>query len=387
MKLGDRDRVSLALVGDVLLAALFTLTAQLDVWVRHTVTGPQLTNAAILAFVAPPLAFRRTRPSAAVAVTAAAIAVQAVVVGEPPSGFLYAGPVLIGSYSLGVHAPACRRALAALAALVIGYGVTAIYWTGGQGLVVTDVLWSLAPVAPWFVGRFVRRRRLEAAAEAQREGAERERERHRLAALEDERSRMARELHDILAHSVSVMGVQAGAAEEMLARDPERARPLLQSIQQTSRDSVAELRRLLGMLRAQELGPELAPQPGLDQLDTLVARMHDSGLPVELRIEGTAHPLPPGVELTAYRVVQESLTNALKHARPSTVEVAIDYRPSRLVVRVTNDGVVRPRNGDGHGLIGMNERVSLYGGRLDAATRADGTFRVHAEIPVEPVGA
>jgi signal transduction histidine kinase len=198
---------------------------------------------------------------------------------------------------------------------------------------------------------------------------------------------MARELHDILAHSVSLMGVQAGAAEQVLAQEPERARPMLHSIQQISRDSVAELRRLLGMLRAAELGPELAPQPGLDQLDALLTRMREAGLPVELHIEGRAHPLPAGIELTVYRVVQEALTNALKHARPSQVDVVVRYGPTQLQLFVGNDGVSLGGNGGGHGLIGMQERVSLYGGRLDAGSHADGEFRVHAEIPLEAAPA
>jgi signal transduction histidine kinase len=164
---------------------------------------------------------------------------------------------------------------------------------------------------------------------------------------------------------------------------------VLRSIQQTSRDSVAELRRLLGMLRAEELEPERAPQPSLDQLNALVSRMSEAGLPVELQIEGARHPLPAGVELTAYRVVQESLTNALKHARPSRVEVVIRYEPAQLDVLVGNDGVspLAHGNGSGHGLLVMNERVSLYGGRLDAGVTTAGTFRVHAEIPFETAPA
>jgi DNA-binding NarL/FixJ family response regulator len=171
---------------------------------------------------------------------------------------------------------------------------------------------------------------------------------------------MARELHDVLAHSVSVMGVQAGAAEEVLARVPERARPVLRSIQRISRDSIGELRRLLGMLRSDELEPSTAPQPRLDQLDGLIERMRRAGLPVALRITGSRHVLSAGVELTAYRVVQEALTNALKHARPSHVDVVLSYSPDRLEISIDNDGPCAAGNGTGQGLIGMNERVSRY---------------------------
>jgi len=365
-----------------LLAAVFTAAAELDVWVRHTVSGPRLTNALLLAFVAPPLVVRRRWPCSAVLVTAAAIALQAVVVGKPPSGFLY-WPILILSYSLGAYASASKRALAALAALAVAYGVVIGYAFSGSAFNVTAIPWMLASLAPWLLGRYMRGRRERAAALVAGERREREREQQRLEALEREQARMARELHDILAHSVSLMGVQAGAAEEVLAREPERARPMLRSIQQTSRDSVAELRRLLGMLRAPELEPERAPQPGLDQLGLLVGRMREAGLPVELLVEGDAHPLAAGLELTAYRVVQEGLTNALKHARPSHVEIVIRYGNGRLGVSVENDGVTTAGNGSGHGLIGMNERVTLYGGTLRAGLRPGGGFCVEAEIPLE----
>jgi signal transduction histidine kinase len=387
-------RISRSHLGDLALAAAFATVAELDVWVRGTVAGPRLENALLLPLVALPLAWRRRRPCAALTVTAAAIAAQALLVaGHPPSGLLYAGPILLGAYSVGAHAPWSRRAFAALAALAVAYDVVYLNAQGGLSgsfnAVVGALVWLLLPTGAWLVGWYMRRRRREAAAVVETVRVEREREQQRLAALEQERGRMARELHDILAHSVSLMGVQAGAAEEVLTSDPERARPVLRSIQQISRDSVAELRRLLGMLRAEELEPERAPQPSLDQLNALVMRMSEAGLPVELQIEGARHPLPAGVELTAYRVVQESLTNALRHARPSRVEVVVRYAPSQLDVLVRNDGVSHFANGDGggHGLLGMNERVSLYGGRLEAGVAGEGTFRVHAEIPFETAPA
>jgi signal transduction histidine kinase len=382
--------ISRSLMGDGALAAAVTAVAELDVWVRGTVAGPRLENALLLAAVALPLAWRRRRPCAALVVTAAAIAAQTLLVaGHPPSGLLFAVPILLGAYSVGAYAPWSWRAFGALAALAVAYDV--IYVNGQGGLtgsfnaVAGDLVWLLLPTGAWLAGWYMRRRRQKAAVLVEVVRAERAREQERLAALEQERGRMARELHDILAHSVSLMGVQAGAAEEVLALDPERARPVLRSIQQTSRDSVAELRRLLGMLRAEELEVERAPQPGLDQLDALVGRMQEAGLPVELTVERSAHPLPAGVELTAYRVVQESLTNALKHARPSRVEVVVRYGRARLDVLVRNDGVSPAVNGNGsgHGLIGMNERVTLYGGRLEVGATSASEFRVHAEIPLE----
>jgi signal transduction histidine kinase len=387
-------RLSRSQLGDIALAAAVLAVAELDVWVRGMVAGPRLENALLLAPVALPLICRRRWPCGALAVIASAIAAQALLVaGHPPSGLLFAVPILLGAYSVGAYAPWSWRAFGALAALAVAYDV--IYANAQGGLsgsfnaVAGDLVWLFLPTGAWLGGWYMRRRRREAAALVETVRVERAREQQRLAALEQERGRMARELHDILAHSVSLMGVQAGAAEEVLARDPERARPVLRSIQQTSRDSVAELRRLLGMLRAEELELERSPQPGLDQLDALVARMREAGLPVELSVEGSTHPLAAGVELTAYRVVQESLTNALKHARPSRVEVVVRCGPAQLDVLVRNDGVSpgSDGNGSGHGLIGMNERVSLYGGRLEVGATSDREFRVHAEIPLETAPA
>ncbi len=158
---------------------------------------------------------------------------------------------------------------------------------------------------------------------------------------------------------------------------------MLRSIQQISRDSIGELLRLLGMLRSDELEPPTAPQPKLDQLDGLIERMRDAGLPVALQITGSPVVLSPGVELTAYRVVQEALTNALKHARPSCVEVVLSYRRDCLEISIDNDGTLVAGNGSGHGLIGMNERVSLYGGTLTAAPGPQGGYHVAARLPLE----
>jgi signal transduction histidine kinase len=244
-------------------------------------------------------------------------------------------------------------------------------------------MWLVLPLSMWLLGHHVRGRRLSAGAAAEQMRVERDREQRRLEALERERARMAWELHDILAHSVSVMGVQAGAAEEVLGRDPERARPALRSIQEISRDSIGELRRLLGMIRSDELEPSTAPQPRLEQLGALVGRMRQAGLPVALQITGTRRVLSAGLELTAYRVVQEALTNALKHARPSHVDVGLAYSPDYLEISIDNDGPIVAGNGSGQGLTGMNERVSLYGGTLVAAPNPQGGYHVAARLPLE----
>jgi signal transduction histidine kinase len=177
--------------------------------------------------------------------------------------------------------------------------------------------------------------------------------------------------------------VQAGAAEDLLDRDPQRARQPLLAIQGTGREAVAELRRMLGLLRREAAAPALMPQPGTAQLHELVAQMDAAGLPVRLQVAGTPRPLPPGIELAGYRIVQEALTNALKHAGPASATVSLRYDEQALEIEVVDDGRGGTVNGRGHGLIGMRERTALYRGELDAGPRPEGGFGVRVRLPVE----
>jgi signal transduction histidine kinase len=209
------------------------------------------------------------------------------------------------------------------------------------------------------------------------------------AAVSQERTRIARELHDVVAHSVSVMVVQAGAAEDLLSRDPQRARLPLQTIQETGRQAVADMQRMLGLLRGGSSDQGLAPQPGTEQLSELVDNMAEAGLPVQLRIEGRRRPLPAGVELAAFRVVQEALTNTLKHAGPAHADVLITYDDDALELQVRDNGNGAAANGSGgttpgHGLIGIRERVAIYGGQVEAGPAKDGGFAVQARLPLDP---
>ena len=208
------------------------------------------------------------------------------------------------------------------------------------------------------------------------------------AAVAGERARIARELHDVVAHSVSVMVVQAGAAEEVLGADPAKARGPLRSVQDTGRQALVELRRLLGVLRTDDSEAALAPQPGLDQVALLAAQVREAGLAVELCVDGARDGIPAGVDLAAYRIVQEALTNVLKHASAAHAVVRVGYRPGIIELEVLDDGH-GPRgvpgngsSGTGQGLIGMRERASLYGGALAAGPRAEGGFAVRARLPV-----
>jgi signal transduction histidine kinase len=216
--------------------------------------------------------------------------------------------------------------------------------------------------------------------------AEREREERATAAVSEERARIARELHDVVGHSVSVMTVQASAVRRLLRPEQQRERDALLIVEQTGREALAEMRRMVGVLRRPEEAPALAPQPSLEHLDGLVAQAREAGLPVELRIEGEPVQLPAGLDLTAYRLVQEGLTNAMKHAHAERTQVVVRYGDNDIEVTVSDDGR-GTLGGDGaasggHGLVGMRERVSVYGGELEAGPRPGGGYRLRARLPV-----
>jgi signal transduction histidine kinase len=203
-------------------------------------------------------------------------------------------------------------------------------------------------------------------------------------AVTEERARIARELHDIIAHSVSVMVVQAGAAEQVVERDPGQAATALRAIGTTGRDALIDLRRLLGLLRRDEMPAALAPRPGLADLPALADQVRAAGLPVSVSVPSDAVTLPAGVDLTAFRVIQEALTNSLKHAGEASAAVTVRYAPEALEITVsdTGAGVASVAGEPGHGLAGMRERVSLYGGQLDAGPAPSGGFRVSARLPL-----
>jgi signal transduction histidine kinase len=224
------------------------------------------------------------------------------------------------------------------------------------------------------VGRTVRgwREKSVALERANRELAE--------AAVAIERGRIARELHDVVAHNVSMMVVQAGAAERVLAGEQPHVRDALAAISDTGRQTVDEMRTLLGVLRA---SAPLAPQPGLADLEELVDGVREAGLPVTLRIEGSPRPLPQAADLSAYRIVQEALTNALKHAGPARADVVVRFEAGAVTLEVRDTGMGAGQGGGtGHGLVGMRERVAMFGGELDASPAPEGGFAVRARLPV-----
>jgi signal transduction histidine kinase len=273
-----------------------------------------------------------------------------------------------------------------IAGLGIAYGTVAVVgWNDSKTSVGEYVSVSLLVAVVWVAG-FAASRKLDEVAEV-RERAERfERERGERAreAVAEERARLARELHDVVGHSVSVMTVQASAVRRLLRPDQKKEREALEVVEQTGRQALAEMRRLVGVLRRPEEAPALAPQPSLEHIEKLIAHVRESGLPVELRVEGTPAQLPAGLDLTAYRFVQEGLTNALKHARADQAQVLVRYGDGEIELEVADNGTGGgDGSGEGHGLVGMRERVAVYGGELEAAPRPEGGFRLRAKLPVE----
>lgn len=290
---------------------------------------------------------------------------------------------LIVAYSTAAHTEGSDH-LAAVALAVF----FAVVWVAGSlalgasnGNTIPAVL--LAAVL-WLIGRAVHRREAQVEVLDHRaKQLEREREEKVRALVAEERTRIARELHDVVAHSVSVMVVQAQAGPR-LADDPQRTAITFESIESSGREALVELRRLLGILRTGDKQLAVGPQPGLASLDALVEQVRHAGLAVELRVGGEQAPLSPGLDLSAYRIVQEALTNTLKHAGAAHAEVVVRYRPSEIELEILDDGSGAPSsaNGAGHGLIGMRERAALYGGHLDVGARPEGGYSVHATLPL-----
>jgi signal transduction histidine kinase len=291
-------------------------------------------------------------------------------------------PPFLAFYALAAHANR-RTALVAGVAGLVALIAPVLYETDyGFAPFVFHVL--VFPAA-WVLGDNLRTRRAYLTAlEERAQRLERERDDEARRAVAEEQARIARELHDVLAHNVSVMVVQAAAGRDVFDSRPAQAREALRSIEQTGRSALQELRCLLGAVRSRDA--EMTPQPGLARLPELVEQVRAAGLAVDLRVEGEPHPLSAGVDLAAYRVVQEALTNTIKHGHASIADVRVHFDGDRVELVVSDDGVGSTANGSngGHGLIGMRERVALYGGELETVTRPEGGFLVRASLPADP---
>jgi signal transduction histidine kinase len=358
---------------DLAVAALLTPAAQLEVWLG-TSAGSHRVVAALVALVATTsIAVRRRYPTLVGIVVPMLYAFELGFWGDPQIVLASVG-YFCALYALAVWTPPRRFALG-LVFLVAGFLVTSF---GPKGSPQNSVLFSVVTLIVLLLVRRVlgdRERRAQL--------AERERDLAAREAVVEERARIARELHDAIAHNVSMMVVQAGAERRVLDGTNGSTKEVLVTIERIGRGALTEMRRLVGMLRS-DAGDPLAPQPGLDDLPTLVERVRAAGLPVELRVEGERRELPVGIELSAYRIVQEALTNALKHAGRAQASVHVRYGRDSLELEVVDDGAgaQAPVASGGHGLVGMRERVALYGGRLDAGRRPTGGFSVRVLLPV-----
>jgi len=331
------------------------------------------------------LVWRRSRPIPVLALVAAVDVVQ-IVADIPANTLIYV--TLIATYSVAAYASRRQAIVAVLAALVAIISALFSPFATVEGGVVEVVAWFTAAAV---LGDNIRTRRAYVAAVEERAARlERERDAQAQIVAAAERTRIAREMHDVVAHSLSVMVAQADAAAYVFTTSPDQARGAIDTVADTGRQALAEMHRLLGVLRSTDAAGDLAPQPGVEQLDWLIARTQSAGLPVTLSVEGTPVPLSPGLSLTVYRIVQEALTNTLKHAGPAAAAtVKVRYLADEVEVDITDNGhLARPRtdplvpNG-GHGLTGMRERTAVYGGSLQVGPLAGSGWRIHARLPLE----
>jgi signal transduction histidine kinase len=378
------DAILASLIGAASLAAVFV--ASQSEKLHQLRTGPwDIVRVIAIVAACAAMPWRRLRPKAVLATTTAAVALL-IIIG-------FRGPVLIiapiAVYTVAAASTDRRASLIALALVAGALGLSALVAVGGPmfGSAVSGLALALAG---WLAGDNRRARRAYAQGVAER-AAEREREREERIrrAAADERMRIARELHDVVAHAMSVIAVRSGVARAVLNTRPEEAGAALRIIEETSRQALSEMRHLVGVLRQPEEA-DLGPAPGLDDLSRLLDQVAQAGVAVTVHREGEARPLPAGVELSAYRIIQEGLTNVGRHAGPGPASLEIRYRPAELEIEITNPLPNRPatpgrptsNGGGGHGLIGMRERATLYGGELTAGpTGPPNEFRVLARIP------
>ena len=366
-------------LGDWLPAAVLVVAGQVEVWAGGSFSARRLADALLVLLMTASLAWRRRAPVAVVSV----VAVSSTLGYAFLDGFgtpLIA--LLVAVYSLGAHAAGRAREVG-VGVVVAGVAASELVAVSRGDDPAFPGVWLLLAL-PFVLGRLRRWQMLDAARLRERAAQlERERDEKARLAVAQERERIARDLHDVIAHAVSLIVVQARAGRRTAGGESGATRESLDAIEGTGREALTEMRRLVGMLRTDREAAVVAPQPGLGQLDALVSQVTEAGLPVELSIEGDVAELPAGIDVSAYRIVQEALTNALKHAGPATARVVVRYRPEELELEVVDTGLGLAEAGSGHGLVGMHERVSLYGGEIEAGSGDAGGFTVRARLPLE----
>ena len=355
------------LVTDAAVAAIVLAAFLVELWASDDAGPDDRPWTAVALLVAESLVLLARRWHPVLVWVTSGVVVSAYGLGPWPDPHLHYG-VLVAAYTVAAHTSAATARKAGLAAAV-AMGAVLLVDPGGA-----DILdWAfnfLSVGTAWLLGESIRTSRAAAGDQAQR-------------AVAEERVRLARELHDVTAHHVSVIALQAEAGQSLLPDDPQRALEVLERIGTSAREALGDLRRMLGVLRSEEEPGERSPQPGLGALPALVAHVRQAGVPVELHVEGTPTPLDAAVDLSAYRIVQEALTNVLRHARARHATVTITYDDAGVGLEVADDGMGPPSRGRGQGmgLAGMRERAALLGGDLEVGPRPGGGFAVRARLP------
>jgi signal transduction histidine kinase len=333
-----------------------------------------------------PIAWRRRNPVVVLLLTGGSITLYSVLGYPVVSSSL---GVLIAFYTVAANEPRRLAFKAAVASAICIFISIAAYSALGTAAAASLLTMYLSFGMAWLIGDNLRvRRAYTRELENRALLLEREREEKAAQAVAEERTRIARELHDVVAHYVSVMVVQAAGARRVVDKDPKATKSALEAVESAGRTALTEMRRMLEVLREDDTG--MGPQPGLGEVDKLVDHVREAGLPVELSIEGQTCCLPAGMDLAAYRIVQEALTNTVKHGGKASARVRVRYTPDTLEIEVVDDGrgaaapLLTGEDGRGHGLIGMKERVALFGGTLEVGPQLTGGYRVFARMPLEP---
>jgi len=359
-------------VVDALVALALVALGEVEAW-TGTTTRPFWLHALLIVPIMGSLAWRRRFP-----LLVLGLVVAGVLALDPDGQLSVFAALVIASFTAGAELSPPRAGIGLVLAVVPLWIASAVMGYEVSDFVAVGVLYG----GSWLLGRAMRERGTRAEELAERAARlEREREQEAERAVARERARIARELHDIVSHSISVIAVQSQAVRRRLGHKQTREADDLRAVETTARQAMAEMRRLFGVLRADGEQPSLAPQPGLDQLERLLAETRAAGLSVDMHVEGERVELPPGVDLAAYRIVQEALTNVRKHAGPAAASVTLRFGERELELLVEDDGTASPAGDGGYGLVGMQERVMLYGGRLEARPKADGGFFVRATLP------
>jgi signal transduction histidine kinase len=390
-------RLTVTDVLDVALVVFITVTTVVHVYDDRDpsthIAGPRWLTLPLPLLIALPLLWRRSRPLLVGALVLGGIVLQSVVTGHSPEGIQFILIWLVVPYSVAAYADR-RGAWIGLAIVVAAFAVYAVenddIMSGRAGDVWAGAFFLILAIGAWLAGTVVRGRREATVLSARAQALEREAE----IATAEERARVARDLHDIVSHNLSVVVVQAAGARAR-AETREIDPSTLEKIERNGREALAEMRRLLGVMR-EEPGADkaaLQPNPGLSQLPALAERLRGAGVAVDLRVETNGNGVPPAIDLSAYRIVQEALTNTLKHAGPNArARVMVKRDGDALLVEVADDGGVgdmdaAASDGGGHGLVGMHERAVLLGGELNAGPRPGGGFIVSARLPLTPAGS